>query len=549
MTRADHRLIAAAAVLATSIFLLGTGRTDLWPPDETRVAEVSREMLDHGHWLLPRLNGQPFIEEPPLFYWLQAGAFHASDGLSSTAARFPAATSAALGVLVTAVLARLLHGSGGIAALVLATAPEYWWMARSGTPDTGAAAATALALTLFFVAWKTGRRVALAGAAAAAGVAFWLKSLLGLGLAVLTLLVFLALAGNGRLRGRQLAIAALGLGVVLASWMAALAGTQGGDAISFFLVKNHLGRIVGSSGVGHHRPAYYYAYNLALDLLPWSIVLPAALVAAWRRRRDPDRLFPLLWAVCMTVALSLAATKRPHYLLPAYPAFAVLIAHWWEGEEQSWLDRATRGVLAATALLGLPVLVFGLLILDPAAVMRSESIGRLLADALLQSAAHPAPWIAAGGIALLAFLFQRAQRAQQPARAVLAMGTSCAVIQLVIALRLLPQFNVFCSARPWGEQLGRAARGGASVMTFGFPNREVVSPFLFHAGLPIPAVRSAAHLERSLRRRPACALIRADAYERLAPALGDLPATPAMVGGLRFVLVSDRSGGCERGRE
>jgi len=549
MTRADHRLIAAAAVLATSVFLLGIGRTDLWPPDETRVAEISREMLDHGHWLLPRLNGRPFIEEPPLFYWLQAGTFHSSGGLSSAAARFPAATSAALAVLVTAVLARLLGASGGIAALVLATAPEFWWMARSGTPDTAATAATALALTLFFLAWKTRRNAALAGAVAAAGMAFWLKSLLGPGLAVLTLLVFLALAGTGRLRGRQLGLAGLGLSLVLASWMAALTWTQGGDAISFFLVTNHLGRIVGSRGVGHHRPALYYAYNLALDLLPWSIALPAALVAAWRRRRDPDRLLPLLWAACMTVALGLSATKRPHYLLPAYPGFAVLIALWWQGEEQTRFDRATRRALAATALLGLPVLVFGLLLLDPAAVMRSESIGRLLIDALRRSAAHPTPWIAAGGIAFLGFLFRRAERARRPARAALALATSCAVIQLVIALQLLPEFNVFCSARPWGEQLGRAARGGAAVMTFGFPNREVVSPFLFHAGRLIPAVRSAPRLERKLRRRPACALVRADAYEQLAPVLGDLPATPAMVGGLRFVLVSDRSGGCERGRD
>src|SRR5262249_18278721 len=159
---------------------------------------------------------------------------------------------------------------------------------------------------------------------------------------VLALLVFLALAGTGRLRGRQLGIAALGLGLILASWMAALTWSQGGDAISFFLVTNHLGRVVGYHGVGHQRPALYYAYHLALDLLPWSIALPAALIAAWRRRRDRGRLFPLLWAVCMTVALSLSATKRPHYLLPAYPGFALVIALWWQDEEQSRFDRATR---------------------------------------------------------------------------------------------------------------------------------------------------------------------------------------------------------------
>ncbi len=548
MTPAERRLVAAAAVLATGLCFLGIGRTDLWAPDETRVAEISREMLRGGNWLLPRLNGRPFIEEPPLFYWLQAGTYRLSGGPSAAAARWPSAISAALGVVVTAVFARAVGGSSGIAALVLVTAPEYWWMARSGTPDTAATTATALALTLFLLAWKTGRGVLLAGAVAAAGVAFWLKSFLGPGLALLTALVFLALAGAGRLRSRQLGAAVLALSVAIGSWLVALTWTQGGDAISFFLLTNHLGRLVGSREVGHLRSAFYYVPNLTLDLLPWSIALPAALVAAWRRARDPARLFPLLWAVCMAVALSLAATKRSHYLLPAYPAFAVLIAQWWQSRENWQLDQATRQVLVATLLLGLPVLAFVLLTLDPAVVMLIGSTGHLLTATLLRSPAQLAPWIAAGVVGLLGFLFAAAERAHSPARAAVAVAACSAALQLVITQVVLPEFNGFCSARPWGEQLGRAARGGASVMTFGFPNREVVSPFLFYAGRLIPDVRTASRLEQGLRHGPACALVRADADERLAAVLGDLSTTPGTVGRLRFVLVSGSAGGCERGR-
>jgi len=547
MTPADRRLVAAAAVLATGLCFLGIGRTDLWAPDETRVAEISREMLDGGNWLLPRLNGRPFIEEPPLFYWLQAGTYRLSGGPSAAAARWPSAISAALGVAVTAVFARAVGGSSGIAALVLVTAPEYWWMARSGTPDTAATTATALALTLFLLAWKSGRGVLLAGAVAAVGVAFWLKSLLGAGLALLTALAFIALAGAGHLRSHQLGAAALGLSVAIASWLVALAWRQGGNAISFFLLTNHLGRLLGSGEVGHLRSAFYYVPNLTLDLLPWSIALPGALVAAGRRARDPARLFPLLWAVCMAVALSLAATKRAHYLLPAYPAFAVLIAQWWQSQEKSRLDRATRRVLVATLLLGFPVLALVLLTLDPAVVMLIGSTGHLLTATLLRSPARLTPWIAAGVVGLLGFLFAAAERAHSPARAAVAVAACSAALQLVITQVVLPEFNVFCSARPWGEQLGRAARGGASVMTFGFSNREAVSPFLFYAGRLIPDVRTAPRLEQLLRRAPACALVRADAHEKLAAALGDLSTTSGTIGRLRVVLVSGSAGGCERG--
>src|SRR5207302_422319 len=208
----------------------------------------------------------------------------------------------------------------------------------------------------------------------------------------------------GHLRSHQLGAAALGLSVAIASWLVALAWRQGGNAISFFLLTNHLGRLLGSGEVGHLRSAFYYVPNLTLDLLPWSIALPGALVAAGRRARDP------------------------------------------------------------------------------ALVMLIGSTGHLLTATLLRSPARLAPWIVAGVVGLLGFLFAAAERAHSPARAAVAVAACSAALQLVITQVVLPEFNVFCSARPWGEQLGRAARGGAAVMTFGFSNREAVSPFLFYAG-------------------------------------------------------------------
>src|SRR3989442_8824830 len=150
MTLADRRLVASAATLATAALAFGIGGTDLWPPDETRVAEISREMLVDGSWLRPQLNGRPFLEEPPLFYWFQAGAFAAAGEPSAAAARWPAALTAGLGVLVTIRLAPAVGASAGNAAPVPATAPGYSGMARSGTPDPAPPAATPLSLTLFF---------------------------------------------------------------------------------------------------------------------------------------------------------------------------------------------------------------------------------------------------------------------------------------------------------------------------------------------------------------------------------------------------------------
>src|SRR5438093_1563929 len=128
-------------------------------------------------------------------------------------------------------LARAVGASAGIAGLILATAPEYWWMARSGTPDTAAASATALALTLFFLAWRSGRRSLLGAAAVSAGTAFWLKSLLGVGLASITIAAFLAWVGRGRLRTRDVVWAAVATGVGAALWLVLLWRAEGGGAV------------------------------------------------------------------------------------------------------------------------------------------------------------------------------------------------------------------------------------------------------------------------------------------------------------------------------
>src|SRR3989475_12516094 len=126
MTRSDRRLLAVAAALATAALAVGIGRTDLWPPDETRVAEMSREMRAERSWLVPRLNGTPFLEEPPLFYWFQAGAYRLAGGPPGAAGRWPPTVGAALGGLGTMLLPRAGGGPPRVAGRIPATAPAYW---------------------------------------------------------------------------------------------------------------------------------------------------------------------------------------------------------------------------------------------------------------------------------------------------------------------------------------------------------------------------------------------------------------------------------------
>ena len=549
MSRSERWLVVLAVAVATVSLAAGLGQTDLWPPNETRVAEISREMVVAGNWLLPRLNRKPFLEEPPLFYWMQAGLYRLADGPSAAVARIPAAAGAILGVAIAILLARAVGANAAIAALVLATAPEYWWMARTGTPDTANAAATAWALVALYAAWRSGSTAMLALAVAGAALAFWLKSFLGIGLAVATAVAFLAVAGRGRLSRRQLACAVLALAVLSGSWLLVLWRAEGAGGVGFFVVRNHLGRLLGGRSQGHVRPLHYYATNVALDLLPWSVALPAALVSAWRNRRDVGRLFLLLWAGVMTLLLTLSATKSAHYLLPAYPAFAVLIALWWADSDRGMLDRLTWVALAAVVLLALPAATVVLTTVDPAtAIARladppdpASAAIALVADARIGRLAWWAAPVLALGMAVIAMWGTR-----RPVAAV-AIATSGVIVHLLTVAIALPAFDRYVTARPIGEALGRVAGEGVSVFTYGFDNREAVSPFMFYARRTLPHASNAHDVERRLVGGRACALVTAEAYDRLAHRVPTLPAVRRAVGPRGLVLVSGSAGGCPFG--
>src|SRR4051794_20587470 len=112
--------LVLAVVLAFVACFAGIGSHHLWSPDEPTGAAVGREMLESGDLIVPRLNGQPFLEKPPLYWWVQTAALRRW-GSTAPAARLPSALFSALTLLVTFALGRRLNGwrSGLLAVAVL----------------------------------------------------------------------------------------------------------------------------------------------------------------------------------------------------------------------------------------------------------------------------------------------------------------------------------------------------------------------------------------------------------------------------------------------
>jgi len=319
------------AVLAFAIYVPYLSGWDLWYPDEPDIGEVAVAMYESGDWVAPRRMGVIWVDYPPMLYWAGVASSHLLGGVSAFSLRLPNALTAVALVLLTCLAGSRMHDprTGLWAGLAMATFQTFVLQAVGYRPDV---------LFTFFIA---------AGLLAyAAGVGnrprWWLRvagfALLGLAmlskgpLGLLLPGLILTLWHGWRREWRRLfelaPLALVSLAVYL-PWFVACAEAMGSESILHELYAQNVARFFGGSR-GHEQSVWYYLVNIWLDLLPWGLLLPFALWWAHRqeRWRNPAVQLQVWWLVAIFVFLSIAVTKRQLYLLPAYPAAALLLAPW-----------------------------------------------------------------------------------------------------------------------------------------------------------------------------------------------------------------------------
>jgi 4-amino-4-deoxy-L-arabinose transferase-like glycosyltransferase len=292
-------------------------------PDEGRYAEIAREMLLLQDWLVPHLNLVPYLEKPPLVYWLTSLSFTAF-GFAEWAARLPSALAALAGLYLAYGLGRALWGErqGLWGAMVLATCGGYIILARLLTLDMVFSFFLNLGIALGYLALSRDRP------------RLWLWAYLALALAVLVKgPVALVLAGLiwgpvAWLWGRQALRALICpqgwalLAAVVLPWFL-LVAWRFPEFPRFFLWEHHVERYV--SGMAFHaEPWWYFGPVLLGLLLPWTGLVPWAL--GRRSSMNPgDRLFLMIWAGAVLVFFSLSRGKLATYILPALLPLALLV--------------------------------------------------------------------------------------------------------------------------------------------------------------------------------------------------------------------------------
>lgn len=312
--------------------------------------------------VLLHLNGEPYTQKPPLYYWLAAAAGAPQGRVTEVAARLPSALAGlALVALVLRFGGRLLGGATAtLGAALLLTTFDFAHHARRAQLDVVLALFETLALAAFWRADRGigSRRAAQLGLHASLGLAVLTKGPVGFLVPVLVIASFLL--WERRLRDLPRALPWWGLPLSLGPGLAWIAGAVALAPPGFFgdaVLDNVFGRFF--AGTSHARPFYYYLYQFPLETLPWCVLFP---VAAWAARRcifvaeasEEERRawrFLLAWVGATLVFFTLSSGKRGLYLLPMLPAANLLLAD----ALGRWVQRARaipRSFHATTGLLG-----------------------------------------------------------------------------------------------------------------------------------------------------------------------------------------------------
>jgi 4-amino-4-deoxy-L-arabinose transferase-like glycosyltransferase len=352
----------------TSVWLLGglllffaLGNHQLQNSTEPRVAGIAMEMHLSNDWITPTLNGQPFLEKPPLSVWLDATAIHLL-GARPLAVRLASAFAGLFTVLLLFTMLRRFGRSDRLAAgavFVLVTTATFWSNARQVGEDALLCLGVTAALLAFFQASQRARDLPLP-------LGSWLLFSLGivcstlskgvLGLALPGVVIFAYLLAETLIERklvfsrwlRPLLFTVLAL-VPLLVWLWFLYGEGGSEALKAVLWTNSIGRFGGSfEEAGHYEPFYYYLSKLPEAFLPWNLLVYLGL---WHFRKailsNRYLLFFSLWLLAQFLLLSLASSKRMVYLMSLTPAAAVIAMEYMAVLAQRWSERAPVSPVAA----------------------------------------------------------------------------------------------------------------------------------------------------------------------------------------------------------
>jgi len=303
-------------------------------PDEGRYAEIPREMVASGDWTTPRLNDLKYFEKPPLQYWATAFAYTVF-GEHQWTSRLWAGLTGFGGIFLVWFAGIRLFGreAGAYAALLLGSSLLYVLIGHINTLDMGVTFFITLSIVALLVGQtrvvKSEQRNWMLLAWAAMALAVLSKGLMGIVLPGAALFIYCVAERDFSVLKRMHWLPGLAVFLLIAAPWFYLVMKANPEFFDRFFIYEHYTRFT-TKELGRYQPWYYFIPILLIGSLPWTLLMFDSLSRAWRRGRQPGRLFNaerflLIWAVFIYLFFTVSGSKLPSYLLPMFPAMALLM--------------------------------------------------------------------------------------------------------------------------------------------------------------------------------------------------------------------------------
>ena len=497
------RAFVPAWLLLTLFCVFGLFDHSLWSSNDTREGAMIREMVREGVWVTPVFNGQAYLEKPPLLHWTGVILCRIFGRVNEGLVRLPAALYGFAALWIIGLWARDLghERAGLVSAFLCATSVLYFEYARIVLTDMALAFMVVLSLYLF---WKAYTAVThkfvrwLAFLAVSAG-AFYAKGLIGPGLVWVSVGAFLLYRWEWKLIiGLGLAFGVIFV-LVLAPWVTALWHVGGGmpvwpvtdlDAVKRLLGQslysvfweNQFGRFLAFNDPNlpldpyyvHKESVLYYLLSIPVRLIPWTMLVMAALFF-WFKPKSPATglasLFVRFALVCMLALLHVSSAKAACYALPLFPVLFLMTGVWLEDTAIRWKSKLDRYLIIGTfftvgiAALAAPV-GYVLAFLAGIKVVWAPGIGTAIICCGLALMT-----LAVGGYA--EFRLWQAFRSGRRVDAILATPLVLAVMTLLNAAIFMPAVNFQRTYEPLADMVREELNSGTRIAMVGRHERDL----------------------------------------------------------------------------
>jgi 4-amino-4-deoxy-L-arabinose transferase-like glycosyltransferase len=362
------------AITCLVVFFWRLGSNGLFDLDEALYANCSREMMLSHNFVIPTVNHIPFYEKPPLIYWITS-VFYMLFGRNELTTRLPSAIASVGVIAMLYIFGSRYFGEkkGWLAACIYALSPMILGTARQLTTDATLTFCNTAALLCFFIGYNSNSKQYLwrIGFWTACALGVLAKGAPGVFFPVIIPILYLLHQNQYKLfptikemhLSKQIPGILIFLLIAL-PWHIAALKMGGHDFFQMYIIKQHLERFQGGDHA-HDAPFFFYVPGLLLGFLPWSLfLLPAYFERVKQQNEDETaglKAYLRIWAAVVFLLFSFSGSKLISYILPLYPAAALLTADWminsWKNLNQKRLLLSFSMILLCLSGLLLTIIV------------------------------------------------------------------------------------------------------------------------------------------------------------------------------------------------